>query len=273
MAAAPCYLTEHTRDDALPTHRHAGAYASLVLRGGYLEASADGPLACEPGTLILHPAFHAHGNRFGGRGARVINLALPDALSPQEVQVLQVARLDVARRIFERGARGLPALLADAHACTMAPRGDWQDAFVQALADSDAPIAGIARRCGVSPAHASRALLASHGMPPQLLRRELRWRRALRLLRGDAALADIALGTGFADQSHFNRTVRAFTGLTPAGLRRQIKCVQDAAAAAGHPAGLMVALPRPPEPTPCAATPSPSTHLPAMPLPATPLSA
>src|SRR5690606_28082880 len=134
MAAAPCYLTEHARDDALPTHRHAGAYASLVLRGGYLEASADGALDCEPGTLVLHPAFHAHGNRFGGRGARVANLALPDALAPQQVRVLRVPRLDLARRVFERGVLDLAALLAEARPVAIAPRGDWQDAFVRALA-------------------------------------------------------------------------------------------------------------------------------------------
>lgn len=272
MANAPCYLTEHARDDALPTHRHAGPYASLVLRGGYLEASADGPLDCEPGTLILHPAFHAHGNRFGGRGARVANLALPDALAPRQVRVLQVPRLDVARRCFERGVRELPALLADAVPVAIAPRGDWQDAFVRALADGDAPIAAIARRCGVSPAHASRTLLASHGMPPQQLRRELRWRRALGLLHGDATLADIASGSGFADQSHFSRTVRAFTGLTPAALRRQVKCVQDAPVAAGHTGGTMAASPRPPEPMPCVSTPMPAMR-PSAPSPLTPLPA
>ena len=263
MAATNCYLTEHACGDALPTHRHAGAYASLVLRGDYLEASADGPIACTPGILILHPAFHAHGNRFGGRGARVVNLALSTALAPDTMRVLQVARPDVARRVFEHGVRELPALLADAHCCATTPRADWQDAFVHALADSDDPIADIARRCGVSSAHASRTLLASHGMPPQQLRRELRWRRALRQLRGDAALADIAADTGFADQSHFNRTVRAFTGLTPSSLRRHIKCVQDTAAtSADHHSGMKAAITCPPEPNPCAAIHASATSSP-----------
>lgn len=268
MAATTCFLTDHARDDVLPTHRHVGAYAALVLRGGYVEASADGPLACEPGTLVLHPAYHAHGDRFGGHGAQVINLALPDELAPQHVQGFRVARLDVAQRLFEHGACALPELLADAQPVATAPGRDWQDAFVQALADGNTSIAAIAHHFGVSHAHASRALRTSHGMSPQQLRRELRWRRALGLLHGDAALADIALDMGFADQSHFNRTVRAFTGLTPTGLRRRIKCVQDQVAATDHPARMKAALPRPPESTPCHAPPSPAAPSPAMRLPA-----
>src|SRR5690606_31981508 len=104
MAAIPCYLTDHACGDALPTHRHAGAYASLVLRGGYVETSADGPFACVAGTLVLHPPFHAHGDRFGSRGARVANLALPGALAPRQVQVFRVAvGQEAARRAFVRG--------------------------------------------------------------------------------------------------------------------------------------------------------------------------
>ncbi len=269
MAAASCYLTEHARDDALPTHRHAGAYASLVLHGDYVEASADGPFACVPGTLVLHPAFHAHGDRFGRRGARVLNLALPAGWAPRQVRVLRVAmRLDAARRAFEHGGAGLQALVADARPVAVEARGDWQAAFVQALADDDLPIARIARRCGVTAAYASRALRSAYGMAPQQLRRELRWRRALDLLRGDAALADVALRAGFADQSHFCRTARAFSGLPPAMLRRQVKCVQDATAAAAHAGGTMAAPPRPPGSTTCATPLSPGMDWPATPLPA-----
>jgi AraC-like DNA-binding protein len=262
MADPACYLTEHARDGALPVHRHHQAYASLVLRGGYREASVDGPVACEPGTLLLHPAFHAHGDRFGGRGARVANLALPAALAPDGVRVLRVARLDRAKRAFERGVAWLPELLADALPC-MRDGGDddWQAAFVRALAVDDAPIAELARRGGVSPAHASRALSASHGMPPQLLRRELRWRHALELLRGDATLAEIAVAAGFADQAHLCRITRACSGLAPGALRRRIKCVQDGGVPeAQDPTGSKAAAPRrqPTDATPCACPSSPA---------------
>jgi len=43
----------------------------------------------------------------------------------------------------------------------------------------------------IAAAYASRALLKSHGISPQALRREGRWRRALAALRGEEPLAEI----------------------------------------------------------------------------------
>lgn len=233
---APCaYQTRHAAGDALATHRHRTAYAALVLDGDYLEASADGPAECVPGSLILHPRFHAHGDRFGRRGARVINLDLPPGLAPETVTVLRVPALAEAAAVFARGAHELPALVAACAAQPPAPLHDWQRPFLDALRDGDAPIARLARDAGVSLAHASRSFLRSHGMPPQLLRRELRCRRALALLAGDAPLAEVAARSGFADQSHLTRALRGFAGLPPARLRRQIKSVQDGAAAGMRP--------------------------------------
>lgn len=233
MRHAACYETRHGRDDALATHRHAAAYAALVLDGSHVETSVDGPRECTPGTLVLHPRFHAHGNRFGHRGARVVNLTLP-ADTHCASRALRVSDLREAKRCFERGdLAALQALLAGAAPAPGESDGDgWRDAFLVALRDDDAPVGAIARRVGVSAAYASRALLRSHGMGPQALRRELRFRRALALLDGGDRLADIAQQAGFADQSHMTRTVRAHSGLTPSQLRRgQVKCVQDAIAA------------------------------------------
>lgn len=224
---ASCHETRHGGGDTLATHRHRAAYAALVVDGDYTEASLDGPVACTPGTLVLHPAFHAHGDRFGRGGARVLNLALPAHAVPR-FRVLHVADLRQARRVFERHPQELDALLGEAASpADGLALPEWQTAFVDALYAGEDDIGRIARRLGVSAAHASRALGASHGMPPRALRREARWRRALGLLHGDVALAGIAAQAGFADQSHFSRTCRMHTGTTPTALRRQIKCVQD----------------------------------------------
>lgn len=226
MDAHRSFVTRHERDDALLTHRHRTAYAALVLDGMHVETSADGPFECTPGTLLLHPNFHAHGNRFGHRGARVINVPLPiDGLGT--FRALRVAHLGEAREVFEHRLDLLATLLVDAFEHPAATLQDWQSAFIRELESTDAPIERICRQLGVSAAHASRAMLRSHGMSPQALRRELRCRRALTLMQGPASLADIAAQAGFADQSHLSRTVRSCTGLPPSALRRHIKCVQD----------------------------------------------
>jgi AraC-like DNA-binding protein len=228
-----CYETRHDRDAALPTHRHRAAYAALVVEGSYRESSADGPLPCAPGTLLLHPPFHAHGNRFGRRGARVINLVLPDAAAPAQAQACTVPDLREAAAILRRAPERFAELHAACAAHEAADTPAWQRAFVAALGAGERPVAEIARMLGVTAEHASRALAASFGMPPQRLRRELRWRRALALLRTPAPLAEIAAAAGFSDQSHLTRVARAHAGLPPAALRRQINCVQDPRGAAG----------------------------------------
>lgn len=228
MDSTGCYETRHGGGNALDTHRHTRPYAALVVDGSHVEASIDGPILCEPGTLLLHPAFHAHGNTFGRQGARVLNLPLEADLKLHRAVACTVPSLSEAQQVLRMaGPRAVRALF-EASEPLQPAASDWQAAFLSALCDSDESCGAIAARLGVSAGHASRAFRRSHGMGPRALRLELRWRRALGLLGGPASLADVAAQAGFADQSHFNRVVRGCSGLTPARLRAQIKCVQDA---------------------------------------------
>jgi AraC family transcriptional regulator len=221
------YETTHERNAFLQTHRHRHAYAALVVEGGYTECSLDGPLDCAPGTIVVHPAFHAHADRFGRRGARVVNVEVVDSHELREAKALRVDDLSEAREVFERAPHRLAELLAFAVPVLPVTLPAWQQALLEGLRDGDVPITTLARQAGVTPEHASRVFRRTHGMTPRSLRREARWRAAWRLLRGDERLADVATTAGFADQSHLNRVVRAHSGCTPATLRRQIKSVQD----------------------------------------------
>ena len=213
-------------------HRHRDAYAALVLDGDYTESSLDGPLPCRPGSLILHPAFHAHGDRFGRSGASAINIELPDHAMPHLIgqfsaSAWQVHDLREALEVFQHCPQRLPELLAQATPQAAAELPEWQSELLRGMDESEDDIAVLARHLGVSAEHASRALSRSHGMSPRALRREARWRRALRLLGGALPLAEVAAAAGFADQSHLHRIVVAHAGCTPARLRQQIKYVQD----------------------------------------------
>jgi AraC-like DNA-binding protein len=225
------YRTRHARGATLATHRHRAPYAALVLDGDYTESSLDGPLPCRPGTLVLHPAYHAHGDRFGGLGASAINIELAEANFDCAASAWQVHDLREAVEVFERCPQRLSELLACARPQAAAELPDWQGELLRTMAESEHDIAVLARRLGVSAEHASRALSRSYGMSPRALRREARWRRALHLLGGALPLAEVAAAAGFADQSHLHRIVVAHAGCTPARLRRQIKYVQDRHAA------------------------------------------
>jgi AraC family transcriptional regulator len=68
----------------------------------------------------------------------------------------------------------------------------------------------------VHPDHLARAFKLRFGLPigSYLRRLRLDW-AATRLESNEQAISAIALAAGFADQSHFTRTFRRHTGLTP----------------------------------------------------------
>jgi AraC family transcriptional regulator len=87
--------------------------------------------------------------------------------------------------------------------------------------DSHLTIATLAREAGLSPAHFARAFKESVGRAPHQHLMSLRLERARRMLDApDAALSDVALRTGFADQAHFTRFFKRQYGMTPGMLIR-----------------------------------------------------
>jgi AraC family transcriptional regulator len=84
-------------------------------------------------------------------------------------------------------------------------------------------LADLARECGLSASHFTKSFRQSVGMPPHQWLLQQRLERAKLLLRDeDAQLAEIALATGFSDQSHFTRHFSAKTGLSPGRWRRSL---------------------------------------------------
>lgn len=73
----------------------------------------------------------------------------------------------------------------------------------------------ICGAAGLSPSYLIRAFRKRYGMTPHayLLNRRIQLARGL--LKGGAAIAEVALATGFADQAHFQRTFKQLLAATP----------------------------------------------------------
>lgn len=85
-------------------------------------------------------------------------------------------------------------------------------------------LAEIATAANVSRFHFARLFKASTGMSPVAFLEASRIDRARALIRsGELRLADIALATGFADQSHFTRRFHRHTGVTPGQYRKNLQ--------------------------------------------------
>lgn len=93
--------------------------------------------------------------------------------------------------------------------------------MMDARPDSRLTIDALAREAGLSPAHFARAFKESIGRAPHQHLVALRLELARRLLDApDAALSDVALRAGFADQAHFTRFFKRQFGVTPGALLR-----------------------------------------------------
>lgn len=68
---------------------------------------------------------------------------------------------------------------------------------------------------GLSPFHLNRSFKAQIGLPPHEFQNQLRIGKSLELITNRKSFAEIALETGFSDQSHFIRFFKRYTGITP----------------------------------------------------------
>lgn len=95
--------------------------------------------------------------------------------------------------------------------------------IIDAGLDGNVALATIARECGLSVSHFSRAFRQSTGMPPHawLLQRRIDTAKTL-LADRKLVLAEVALQCGFADQSHFTRVFSRNVGVSPGLWRRAI---------------------------------------------------
>ena len=76
-----------------------------------------------------------------------------------------------------------------------------------------AAVTEVAQQIGWSSRTLQRQCAAVYGYGPAMLRRILRFRRAVRLLNDGTRYADVAAGAGYADQPHLHREVRDLAGL------------------------------------------------------------
>ena len=77
---------------------------------------------------------------------------------------------------------------------------------------------------GVHPVHLARSFRRTYNTTFSGYVRELRVEYArVQLVSTGAPLGDIALASGFYDQSHFCRTFKRETGLSPAEYRARVK--------------------------------------------------
>lgn len=73
----------------------------------------------------------------------------------------------------------------------------------------------LSERTYISPYHLIRSFKAQIGLTPHQFQIQNRIRKAQYLLREKSTITEVALATGFCDQSHFNNCFKRLVGITP----------------------------------------------------------
>jgi AraC-like DNA-binding protein len=73
----------------------------------------------------------------------------------------------------------------------------------------------LATEIGISPFHLVRSFRKHCGVPPHVYLTQMRIEQAQALLRSGVTIAEVAIQTGFVDQSHLTRHFKRFVGVTP----------------------------------------------------------
>jgi AraC family transcriptional regulator len=232
----------------LPAHAHELAHFCFVLAGSYNEHIAGKSFARTPAALVYYPpdVSHAEEHLTSGRHFLVeidfrglenvreygAGLCEPAVLSSQSALWL-AAR--IYREFKHRDRFSSLALecisteLLIAASRQQSGRGErlpppWLERVKEGLREnvSAAPsLAELAKAAGVHPTHLSRVFRQFEHCTVGDYIRETRIDYARRrMIDSDEPLVEIALAAGFADQTHFTRSFKRVTTMTPTEFRR-----------------------------------------------------
>ena len=232
----------------LPTHAHELSHFCFVLSGSYKENIAGKLFERGPATLVYYPPDVSHGEEHATQGrhflveidfkglekVREYGARLREPVLLQSAPSLWLAAR-MYREFSERdGFSGLVLESISTELLIAASRQHseraerkpppWLATVKEFLRESFSEPPGLdelAKAAGVHPTHLTRVFRQFERCTVGEYVREVRIEYARRrMLTGREPLVDIALAAGFADQTHFTRSFKRVTGMTPSEFRR-----------------------------------------------------
>ncbi|MBV9846305.1 MAG: helix-turn-helix domain-containing protein [Kutzneria sp.] len=168
--------------------------------------------------LVAGAAGTVVGLRFApGTGPVVLGVPA-NRLTDQRIPLSALWRGHQVRRLAERVAEAADpgTALEEIAAASLRGRDTPADRLVSAVVaglSAGRSVAAVADEVGLSDRQLYRRSLAAFGYGPKTLARVFRMRRALVAARSGTGLAEVAATTGYADQAHLSREVRALAGV------------------------------------------------------------
>lgn len=147
-------------------------------------------------------------------------LITPPACLPGEFRILRNSQLHSRPRIGMLGNMTPTETSTSYHGGLPPGLAHRMREYIDSRLSENISLDSMAEIAGLSVFYFARAFRQTFGMPPHSYLLRQRIERALRLVQQtELSLSEIALSTGFSDQSHFARHFRRLTGMTPGAAR------------------------------------------------------
>jgi AraC family transcriptional regulator len=235
-------------------HTHEDAHFVLLLDGLYVSSATGAPSIASGPTLVYNPPGTTHRDRFESRdGAitgrfftlsisadrmraatevaplieRATNLTVAEGIRLAQRIVRECASWERASPLVTEGlAWELLELVSRTKRKSERTAPGWLRSAREMMLDrcaEDVRIGEIAESVGVHPVHLARVFRQAFGCTPGEFLRRHRLQRGAVLLRETAhPISDVALSSGFADQSHFSKAFKKGFGVSPGAYRRDV---------------------------------------------------
>ena len=237
----------YSRGKSLPKHSHELAFFTLLLNGSYSESYGRKSFSYRPMTIWWHPSDIAHKDEVGKTGGLFFCIEIQSngletlkeyTKIPQDFHEKSTSLVWLACRLYhefknwqtcsELVAEGLTLEML-AHSARKNIEKEkhppkWLDLVVEKLNDEfiETPTAEeLATLADVHPVHLAAVFRKFQDQTIGEYVQNLRIEYATEmLLNKDIPLSEIALSSGFSDQSHFTRIFKRVTGTTPGEFRK-----------------------------------------------------
>jgi AraC family transcriptional regulator len=239
-------------DLQVPLHLHASAHLVITLRGKYINRANGRNLELSPWTVGFYPAGEQHSSSYSELGARALHIDI----TQKRLEIMREACPALSDRLIFRGEKSTfisgeicrELCMLDDSVSPIVLEGlilqlfgeisrvpmqkfcqcpGWlsrADAMIRARFTEQLTLSDIASQAGVHPVHLAREYRKYYQstVGEQIRRLRIDYARQ-QISTTENTLANIALTSGFSDQSHFTVAFKSYVGSPPSVYRRTLR--------------------------------------------------
>jgi AraC-like DNA-binding protein len=242
-------VSDYSPNLRMKSHAHEPVAFSFVLQGGYDESlGREFSRTCKQGMLVFHPSDETHSVRFHNIATKIfrvsVNSAWLERFRYASFELKRPAMFEhesitsfakkmyvefcVPDRFSEFAIEGLTLELLAATARSLSDKKEnntprWLEEVREMLSENysdETSLQTLAETAGVHPVYLARQFRKFYQTTVGDYVRQMRIEKAsYQLSNTKQSISEIALATGFYDQSHFSNVFKRHTGMTPAEFR------------------------------------------------------